>query len=87
MPFVPQVEKLLGLSHFVLVLLPPAGVPLSAAAAEEIKRIEKLLLDRHSAASVVFARETKDATALLERLNRDGKEPLWSHGNAYLPRV
>lgn len=66
-----QVEKLLGMSHFVLLLLPPIGVPLNAAAAEEIKQMEKLLLDRHSAAAFAFARETKDATALLERLNID----------------
>lgn len=70
----PKVEKLLGMSHFVLLLLPPIGVPLNAAAAEEIKQMEKLLLDRHSAAAFAFARETKDATALLERLNIDGKE-------------
>lgn len=66
-----QVEKLLGMSHFVLLLLPPAGAPMNAAAAEEIKQIEKLLLDRNSASAVAFSRETKDTTALLERLNKD----------------
>ncbi|CDJ49969.1 Nicalin-1, related [Eimeria brunetti] len=66
-----QVEKLLETPHFVLLLLPAAGAPLAAAAAEEIKQIEKLLLDRHSIAAVAFARETKDATALLERLAKD----------------
>ncbi|CDJ64118.1 hypothetical protein, conserved [Eimeria necatrix] len=66
-----QVEALLGTSHFVLLLLPPSGVTLNATEAAEIREIEKLLLDRHSTAAVAFSRETRDATVLLERLNRD----------------
>lgn len=72
----------MGTSHFVLLLLPPSGVTLNATEAAEIREIEKLLLDRHSTAAVAFSRETRDATVLLERLNRDGKA--FVEGRKYL---
>ncbi|KAL8425104.1 hypothetical protein Efla_001493 [Eimeria flavescens] len=71
-----EVGKLLGTSHFVLLLLPASGVHLDAVSARQVRGIERMLLDRHSAAAVAFARETPDLKALLLRLQTDGKERL-----------
>ncbi|KAL8452737.1 hypothetical protein Emed_001301 [Eimeria media] len=65
------VEKLLGTNHFLVFLLPPAGVHLDVVGAKQVREIEKMLLDRHSTAAVAFAKETPDLKILLERLRTD----------------
>lgn len=70
-----EAEVLLSSNHFLLLLLPSAAAaPLTAAAAGRIKQIEKMLLDRHSAAAVVFAKETKNTEVLMQRLQREAQE-------------
>lgn len=57
----------------ILLVLPPPGAPIDAAATQHIQKIEKILLDRHSLAAVAFANETPDLAVLIERLRQDGK--------------
>ncbi|KAL8433265.1 hypothetical protein ACSSS7_004050 [Eimeria intestinalis] len=73
----PEIERLLGTNHFLVFLLPPAGVHLDAIGTKQVREIEKMLLDRHSTAAVAFVKETPDLKVLLARLRTDGEEEEW----------
>lgn len=66
-----EVERLLDTTHFLLLLLPPSGVPMDTAAIKKIQEIERMLLDRRSTAAVAFAHETADISVLVNRVQSD----------------